>query len=115
MRTVLALLLILLATAADAQQYRPNSTNLSGTIAGAGFQSIQVAQAGLRMGCTIQNNSSTSHNMDIFVGPIGSATVATSFILTPGNTFNCVAGNMVVQDQISIAGTASDTFTATFQ
>ena len=90
------------------------STNLSGTVAVTNtFQSIQVLTAG-RKGCTIQNNG--THNMDVFFGPIGSATAGASVILSAGQAVSCaVPGLGVLTDQISITGTATELFFANFQ
>jgi hypothetical protein len=97
------------------------STNLSSTISVTNtFQSIQASTAG-RNGCLIQNNSQ-ANEMWVFFGPIGSATKATAFGLppgtatTPGGSIACAVGGLgVLTDQVSITGTATDTFTANFQ
>lgn len=89
------------------------STNVSGTIAATGvFQSIAVANTA-RRGCSIQNIGANA--MWLYFGAIAGATTAKSFLLMPGNTANCAAGTTVVTDQISITGTATDTFSGAVQ
>lgn len=89
-------------------------TNLSGTITTGGtFQSLQVATAG-RKGCTVQNNG--THNMEVFFGPIGSATTSNSVVLSAGQSVYCAVGGVsVLTDQVSITGTTADPFFANFQ
>lgn len=103
------------------------TTGASGSISVTStFQSVfaAVGAPGIgvtaRQGCAIQNTG--SNTMYVYIGAIANATKATSFQLVPpatgvqGGSFNCATGGGgVVQDQISITGTASDTFTATRQ
>ena len=92
--------------------YGVTTTNLSSTIAVTNtFQSIQVAT--VRNGCTVQNNSATT--MWVFFGPIGSATQATSVQLAAGNNVSCAVGGALLNDQISITGTAAGVFYAGVQ
>lgn len=111
---------ILAANAYGATVVAPSqnsSGNLSGTIAVSNtFQSIQVFNRG-RTGCLIQNQS-TSNTMWVYFGPVASATKAASFILDTahGLSISCaVGGTSVVDDQVSITGTATDAFVANFQ
>lgn len=92
------------------------TTNLSSTVAVTNtFQSIQVSTAG-RKGCTVQNTSGNGDKMWVFFGAIGSATKAISIVLTDGQSLNCAVGGLAVAtDQVSITGTATDTFAANFQ
>lgn len=92
------------------------STNLSGTISVTNtFQSIQVSTVG-RNGCTVQNTSGNGDAMWVFFGAIASATKPISFKLADGQALNCAVGGLgVATDQVSITGTAADTFAASFQ
>ena len=92
--------------------YGVTTTNLSSTIAVTNtFQSIQVAT--VRNGCTIQNNS--ARTMWVYFGPIGSATQGASVQIATGSLASCVMGGIVLNDQISITGTAGDAFYAGVQ
>lgn len=85
-------------------------TNLSGTIAVTNtFQSIQ-AKNPARSGGVIQNNG--ANNMWLFLGPIASATKATSIVLAAGAAFSLNSANVTLVDELSITGTATDTFFA---
>lgn len=87
--------------------------NLSSTIGSTGvFQSIQAANPA-RRGCLIQNTSSNSQYL--FFGPIASATTAKSILLAAGAGMPCNTAGIVTTDQISITGTATDTFYAGIQ
>jgi len=90
------------------------SSNLSSTVAVTNtFQSIQVATAG-RNGCNIQNTS--THTQWVYFGAIAGATAAKGFQLAAGQTISCSVGGLgVLTDQVSITGTATDTFVANFQ
>lgn len=101
-----------------------SSSNSSGTITVTNtFQQIFASAIGgtrVRQGCLIQNNG--SNTMWVFAGPLASATKATSYTLIPpaagvqGGSFSCSTGaGSVLQDQISITGTATETFTAAQQ
>lgn len=76
------------------------------------FQSIWAAatEPRTRAGCTVQNTG--TNPMYVYVGAIADATVAKSYKLTTGLIFTCNVGNTVAQDQISITGTATETFYA---
>lgn len=96
--------------------YAVTSTNNSSTIAVTNtFQSIWIANITNRgrAGCTIQNNG--THNMYVFFGPIASATLSNSVIITAGNPTYCGFGGIVLQDQVSITGTSGDAFFAAQQ
>lgn len=82
------------------------------------FQSLQVATLGggpYRLGCLIQNKGANS--MWVFFGPIASATKNLSYILVTGAPpISCATlTGGVLQDQVSVTGTAGDLFAATFQ
>ena len=95
------------------QPFGTRTSVLSGTIAVTDtFQSIQVANSN-RLGCYIQNSASNS--MWVYFGPIASATKAASILVTAGNWVSCYGGAVVLQDQISITGTSTDTFVANVQ
>ncbi|MDE1901538.1 MAG: hypothetical protein KGI37_07840 [Alphaproteobacteria bacterium] len=100
---------------ADLPAARVPSTNLSGTITTTGtFQSIQ-AQNNTRLGCTIQNNS-TSNPMYLYYGSCGGASTSASLYLAPHQAVGCsITNNFVVNDQLCIAGTSGDHFFANFQ
>lgn len=86
------------------------STNASGTIGSTGvFQSLWT-QNSVRAGCLIQNNG--ANVMDVFFGPIASATAAKSVVLAPGQSLNCSTSGVSATDQVSITGTTADSFTA---
>jgi hypothetical protein len=127
---VLAGALLLLALPASAQQpvvtspSRVASVNASGTIAVTNtFQQIFASALLLaqpRQGCLIQNGGAST--MWVFFGPIASATKAASFQLVPpgvgvqGGAIGCATGGGgVLQDQVSITGTATEAFTAARQ
>jgi len=77
------------------------------------FQSIQALTTG-RNGCTVQNTG--THTMWVYFGAIGSATEATAIQLAAGQPVSCAVGGIgVATDQISITGTAGDTFFASTQ
>lgn len=100
------------AASAFDQTPRPNS-RLSGTIAVTNtFQSIAVAET-FRYGCTIQNNGAAT--MWVFFGPIASATKAGSVVLSASQSVSCNSAGVVLTDQISITGTATQEFYAGVQ
>jgi len=97
------------------------SINLSGTIAVTNsFQSIQ-GKANNRLGCTIQNPSTNSHNQLVYFDSTNSAncsaaTSGGSVTLPPGYSVNCVVNTInVLGDQVCITGTSGDPFFANFQ
>lgn len=89
------------------------NSNLSSTISVSNtFQSVQVSTS--RHGCTIQANGADP--LWVYFGAIGSATKASAIALTVGQSVSCaVGGTGVATDQISVTGTASDTFYASVQ
>jgi hypothetical protein len=122
--------LALLVFPASAQQpvvtspSRVASVNASGTIAVTNtFQQVFASALLLaqpRQGCLIQNNGAST--MWVFFGPVASATKPTSFQLVPpgvgvqGGGIGCGTGaGGVIQDQVSITGTATEAFTANRQ
>lgn len=76
------------------------------------FQSVFAAATG-RTGCVVQNTGTNS--MYVFFGPIASATIAGSIKLSAGQSVNCATGGIVITDQVSITGTATETFYAASQ
>jgi hypothetical protein len=76
------------------------------------FQSIWAVNLS-RVACTVQNNG--THNMWVFFGPIANATENSSVLLQAGQSVSCNSGNIILQDQVSITGTASDVFFAAQQ
>lgn len=105
-------------------------TNLSGKIATTNkFQSIAVANppgttstAGVRnnqhgrQGCLIQNLTEGTNKMWVFFGPIASALTPSSIQLSAGQSVSCTnSSGGIITDQISIAGTAPDFFSAFVQ
>lgn len=100
------------------QPYGSRSSNNSGTIAVTNtFQSVFTASTGNntgRTGCALQNNSA-SNSMYVFFGAIADATIGKSVKLSPGQSVNCNAGNIVLKDEVSITGTSGDAFFAAQQ
>lgn len=88
--------------------------NVSGTITTTGtFQLVFPASVppNRRVNCIIQNNGATA--MNIFLGPVALATVATSIVLAPGAIFYCGSpANGVIQDAVAITGTSTQAFYA---
>lgn len=127
---MLKLIAVLLLLAAPALAQSPvftyplgNSsaiTNSSSTITATNtFQSV-FAQSSSRRSCAIQNTGTST--MWVYFGAIAGATKAKSFPLAPASAANepggfvlCNNGSTVITDQVSITGTAGDTFTATAQ
>lgn len=89
------------------------STPASGTVTtGATFQSI-IAASGARLGCFVQNPISATETLYVFFGTNGSATTANSVQLAPGGSVSCNAGQIVLQDNVSVtAATTAHAFTA---
>lgn len=93
-----------------------STTNSSGSVAVTNtFQSIFAASTVVtgRVACTVQNTGTNA--MYVFFGPIASATTATSVKLTAGQSVNCNVGGVTLRDQVSITGTATETFYAAQQ
>lgn len=90
-----------------------STTAVSSTIAVTNtFQSVFASSAG-RTGCLIQNTG--TNPMYVFFGAIASATTAASVKLSAGQSVNCQSGGIVITDQVSITGTATETFYAASQ
>jgi|HubBroStandDraft_3_1064219.scaffolds.fasta_scaffold02312_6 hypothetical protein len=97
-----------------------NGSSTIGT-GGSTFQSVFAASGAqanpatlkLRAACTLQNNG--THNMQVFFGPLASATTTNSVVLTAGQSVSCNVGGVTLQDQVSITGTAGDAFYAAQQ
>ena len=114
--TKILLFLLLLTVPAYAQQtvitkpFAATTTILSSTIAVTNnFQTV-IPAASTRSSCTIQNKS--SNDMWIFFGPATSATKALSAKLAAGQSLSCIAGSIVLRDELAITGTAGDEFYA---
>ncbi len=93
------------------------STNGSTTVTlGGTFQTLLAASA-TRDGCVIQNPTTATEPLYVFVGITGSATTAAAYSLSPGATFNCANQNgMVITDNIAVtATTTSHAFVETNQ
>lgn len=88
------------------------STNGSTTITlGNTFQTLLAQNSG-RKGCLIQNPADATETLYVSVGiATGSATKAKSFQLSPGASFSCSSGLIVVTDNIAVtAATTSHAF-----
>lgn len=115
--TLLALLLPTVAVSQQAFVTKPYSVtsnnNVSTTIAVTNtFQSLWLA-SNVRTGCTIVNYG--SNTMWVFFGPIASATKATSIQLAVNQAVYCTLGDIVLNTQVSITGTATEAFYAAQQ
>lgn len=92
------------------------TTNASSTIAVTNtFQSVFAAstvQIG-RVACTVQNTGTNA--MYVFFGPIADATTAKSVKLAAGQALTCNVSGVTLRDQVSITGTATETFYAAQQ
>lgn len=120
---ILAALFCLVATLVVAQApvitqpYGVTSVNASGTIAVTNtFQSIFAASTGLtgRVSCAVQNKGAADP-MYVYFGAIAGATIAKSVKLTTNTMMNCTVFGMILKDQVSITGTATDAFFAAQQ
>lgn len=92
------------------------TTNSSSTVAVTNtFQSIFAAPTGnqKRAACTVQNTGTNS--MYVFFGAIADATTAKSIKLAAGNAVTCNNSGVTLQEQVSITGTATETFYAAQQ
>lgn len=90
-----------------------NITNSSTTIAITNtFQSIWAASTTNigRTGCTVQNTG--TNPMYVFWGAIADATTAKSVKLLAGQSVTCSVNGSVLRTQVSITGTATETFYA---
>lgn len=90
--------------------------NASSTIAVTNtFQSVFAADTTKtgRVACTIQNTGTNS--MYVFFGAIASATIATSVKLAAGQAVTCNNNPVILKMQVSITGTATETFYAAAQ
>lgn len=116
-----ALVALALIASASAQSPNPVTTqpypvttqNSSGIIASTGtFQSIWAAVSAprRRAACFVQNNSASP--MYVYFGAVADATTPTSVKLTAGQFVTCNIGGTAQQDQVSITGTAGETFYA---
>jgi hypothetical protein len=100
-----------------------STVNASGTITSGGtFQQILPSihtgagnASTARQSLTIQNDNTNSDNCWVFIGPIASATEATSILLAPQQAYGRYWPN-VPSDTVSITCTGtSDTFYADYQ
>lgn len=123
---LIAILLLLAASPATAQQQvsgvvtSQGTVNISGAIAtGNTFQQVLPALSGgtniQRQSLTIQNNNISSDNCWVYIGPIANATVASSILLAPGQAYTRYWPH-VPSDQVSVTcSTAADSFYADYQ
>lgn len=117
---LLAVVSALAQTPVITQPYTGNgrlvTTNASSSIAVTNtFQSVFDQSDVLigRVGCTVQNTGTNS--MYVFFGPIAGATIAKSVKIAAGQSVGCNVGGVTLRDQISITGTATETFYAAQQ
>lgn len=90
------------------QPYGVTSTVTGGTITATNtFQQIWAASDSTRgrAGCLVSNNGASV--MYVFLGAPASATTAKSIQVASGATWSCNYGGIVLQDTISLTGTAS--------
>lgn len=95
------------------QPYGVASVITSNTIATSNtFQSIFAASTGNtgRSDCLIQNNGAAT--MFVYFGAIANATTPNSLQLSSGTIFKCGNNGVILKDQISITGTATQRFFA---
>lgn len=118
MKRLLLTVLLLIAGASLALAQTPvvtqtskfSNANASAAVAVTNtFQSIWLNNPS-RNDCIIQNNGAAS--MYIYFGAIADATTPNSLILAASGTFRCANSGIVVNDQISITGTATQRFFA---
>lgn len=99
------------------QPYPVNAiVNASSTIAVTNtFQSVFAADTAKtgRVACTVQNTG--TNPMYVFFGALASATIATSVKLTAGQAVTCNNNPVILKMQVSITGTATETFYAAAQ
>lgn len=91
--------------------------NVSTTIAVTNtFQSLWAADTSTtgRSSCAIQNKG-TADPMYVYFGAIAGATIAKSIKLVTNAVLNCSVFGVVLRDQVSITGTATDAFYAASQ
>ena len=113
MRAFLFALLLLLAPSALAQNpptKLSTQPNASSTIIGTNSFQPVFAQNGGRGGCTIQNNGSAT--MYVFFGPLANATLTNSIQVPATFSLYCNLGPVVLGDQVSITGTATQAYYA---
>lgn len=89
-----------------------SSTPVNGTIATTDtFQSL-LAQNAARKSCAIQNQGANMQYISAAVSP----SLANSFQLAPGKTFNCASpGGVTITDALEITGTAGDAYSGLSQ
>lgn len=93
--------------------FQTTSTISNGSVASTNaFQSIMASSA-TRKGCRIQNTS--SNTMYLYVGAPSAATTPKSFQLLTKTFWDCAFGVTVITDQISVTGSAGDTYTTVRQ
>lgn len=113
---------LIAASAAFAQNVNPVTTqpygvttaNASSTIAVTNtFQTVWTRSTNTRgrAGCTIQNTGTNTMYVAFGATPL----TATSVKLNAGQSLNCTVGGIVLQDTVSITGTAGETFYAAQQ
>ena len=107
MKRLIALLALLLAGPALAQQILSGSTDVSGTVTLGNTYQVVIAASNTRKGCLIQNPTTASEDLKVKVG-----NMASPFTIAAGNTFSCGGpSGLVVVDDISVtAATTSHAF-----
>lgn len=89
-----------------------SSNPVNGTIAATGTFQTVLTQFAARRGCAIQNQGAHVMYFSVQASP----TEAGSLQVGPGNIFYCSGiSNVVVTDQVSVAGTAGDAFAGEWQ
>lgn len=109
-----------------AQQQNPVTTSpqmgaafgVSGTVLVTNsFQQIFAGQnptAGQRrLGCTVQNTGSST--LYVYFGLLTAATTVASFQVAPSQAIYCQAGVGVIQDAVSVSGTAGNSYVGALQ
>lgn len=116
MKRLIALFLLLGVSFAHAQTpvftntSKFTNSNYSSTISVTNtFQSVLASNLN-RNDCIIQNNGAAS--MYLYFGALASAITNNSLVLSSGSIFRCSNSGVVLTDQISITGTATQRFFA---
>lgn len=83
---------------------RATSTPAGGTVATANAYQTALASSPTRLGCAIQNTSTTTLRIGVGSSPAD----ASAFQIAPGGSFSCSSpGGLVLTDQISVAASAA--------
>jgi hypothetical protein len=84
----------------------PSNNGSTTVTTGLTFQTLLAANAN-RKGCLIQNPTTATEILWVFVGPTASAIVAKSYTIAAGGTFSCATGQIVISDNIAVTATTS--------